>query len=328
VYAVFVLCAVAANCRLMGGKRYPLWVRRMAVEAWVLAGKPPSESMAVAVELFQAMLPVEDRPRNAHDFIVTWTAGWKKRGSVRSKSPSPRRRILDDDTARRCIDALLKGYKVNKQQRYYRSFRDAVAKNPVIKQVLASHTTERGKHEGGPISPFYLWRRMKEVDPSLSRHTLRYVHQRTRAQERERVAYCRRLLAMSPAQRKRYLSRVVWIDSKLLYVVPVDQFVYAPPNSQLVVEDARIPASWRRMKKINYYVAVNAALGGVAFRPVTGTTDWTKIFREYYPSFNPYKVRIPSYPYEFVPLTKWQWGFSLTCPTAHCMSAPHCCPSA
>jgi hypothetical protein len=184
----------------MGGKRYPLWVRRMAVEAWVLAGKPPSDSMAVAVELFQAMLPIEDRPRNAHDFIVTWVAGWKKRGSVRSKSPSPRRRILDDATARKCIDALLKGYKVNKQQHYYISFRDAVHKNAVIKQVLATHTTDRGKHEGGPISPFYLWRRMKDVDPSLSRHTLRFVHKRTRAQEQERVAYCRRLLAMPAAQ--------------------------------------------------------------------------------------------------------------------------------
>lgn len=312
----------------MGGRRYPLWVRRFAQEAWVLAGKPAFDNLAEAVRLFKGMVPLEHRPRNGHDFIKYWARAWIKRGSVRSRSPSPRRRILDDDTARKCIDALLSGYKKNNRQRYYQSFRQAVAQNAVIKQVIATHTTERGKHEGEPISPFYLWRRMKEVDPSLSRRTLHFVHKRTPAQQRERVDYCRRLLAMPAEQRQRYLARVVWIDSKLLYVTPVDQYVYAPPQADLLVEDARVKASWRNVKKINYYVAVNAALGAVAFRPVTGTTDYTKIVTKYYPSYQPYKVRMPSYAYEFVPRMKWQWGFSFTCSTAHCMTLPHCCPSA
>ena len=278
----------------MGGRRYSLWVRRMAVEAWILAGKPAFNKLAVAVKLFRGMVPLDERPRNAHDFIKTWARGWKKRGSVRSKSPSPRRRVLDDDTARNCIDALLKGYKKNNRQRYYRTFREAANQNAVIKQVMATHYIERGKHVGEPITAGYLWRRLKEVDPSLSRRTLHFVHKRTPAQNKERVDYCRRLLAMPAEERKRYLARVVWIDSKLLYVAPVDQYVYAPPNADLVVEDARLPPSWRNVKKINYYVAVNAVLGAVTFRPVTGTTDWTKIFKQYHPAYQPYKVRMPS----------------------------------
>jgi hypothetical protein len=279
----------------MGGRRYPLWVRRMAVEAWILAGKPPFEKLDVAVKLFKGMVPLDERPRNGHNFIEWWATGWNKRGSVRSKSPSPWRRVLDDNTARKCIDALLKGHKQNNKQRYYTSFHQAANKNDVIKQVLATHYTERGKHEGEPISVGYLWRRMKEVDPSLNRRMLRYVTKRTPAQKKERVDYCRRLLAMPAEQRERYLARVVWIDSKLLYVAPVDHYVYAPRHADLVVEDARIKRSKRNVKKINYYVAVNAVLGAVMFRPVTGTTDWTKIFRQYYPSYRPYKVRIPSY---------------------------------
>jgi hypothetical protein len=301
----------------------------MAVEAWVLAGKPPSDDMAVAVDLFKGMLEADRRPSNPHDFIDYWVNAWEDRGSVRSKSPSPRRRILDDDTARACVDALLKGYKKHNRQRYYRSFRDAALKNAKIKQVLTTYTVQRGKHQGDPITPFYLWRRMKEVDPSLCRRTLRYVHKRTKAQERERVEYCRRLLAMPAEARARYLARVVWIDSKLLYVVPCDHYVYAPRGAKLLVEDSRKPNSWRRVKRINYYAAVNAVLGAVSFRPVTGTTEWTEIYRKKInPDFQPYKVGMPSYAYEFVPLMKWQWGFSFTSSTAHCISLPHCLSSA
>lgn len=108
-----------------------MWVCRMAVEAWILAGKPAFNKLAVAVKLFRGMVPLDERPRNAHDFIEWWARGWKKRVSVRSKSPSPRRRVLDDDTARNCIDALLKGYKKNNRQRYYRTFREAANQNAV-----------------------------------------------------------------------------------------------------------------------------------------------------------------------------------------------------
>ncbi len=49
----------------MGGRRYSLWVRRMAVEAWILAGKPAFNNLAVAVKLFRGMVPLDERPRNA-----------------------------------------------------------------------------------------------------------------------------------------------------------------------------------------------------------------------------------------------------------------------
>ena len=78
---------------------------------------------------------------------------------------------------------------------------------------------------------------------------------------------------MGQEQLRRHLSRVIWIDSKKLYVVPKAQRVWAPPDAELTVEDPHMPATGRTVKAINYYAAVNAVLGPVCFIPVTGTTD-------------------------------------------------------
>lgn len=139
------LCSAAANCRFMGGRRYPVVVHRMAVEAWILAGKPDFTTLCQAIKLFNEMLSPSDRPENPRYFIEYWFIAWKERSSVCSKSPSPRRRIVTDDTARECIEALKRGYMKKRRLHYFRSFRQAVAISKEIQDVLATHIRERGR---------------------------------------------------------------------------------------------------------------------------------------------------------------------------------------
>lgn len=89
----------------------------------------------------------------------------------------------------------------------------------------------------------------------------------------QRILLSKKLLRMGQEQMRRYLCRVIWIDSKKLYVVPRSQRVWAPADAFLTVEDPHMPTTGRNARAINYYVAVNAVLGPVCFLPVTGTTD-------------------------------------------------------
>lgn len=313
-----------AVCRLMGGQHYPPPVRRMAVEAWVAAGKPAEGNMAEAVRRFREMLPPKDQPKNCSEFVRTWVRSWQQRSTVRSPSPPPRKSLIDDDTARQCVKQLLAGYWKNRQHKRYRSIRDAVERNSYLREVL--HT--RQAVPGHDLSLCTLWRRMKAVDPSLTRRMLRFTRKLSPATKRERVQYCQHLLAMQAAHRRQYLARVVWIDSKKLYIVPEGRLVYAPKDADLTVEDKRMPQSSSQVKKIVYYAAVNAAIGPVYWKQVTGTTRYKtmKGYRAYFVSAA--ACLSASKSYEPVPRWNQQWGFSFTAFTAHCIRLPHCLSSA
>ena len=253
----------------MGGPHKTLHTRKAAVEAWILAGKPALGNRAEALRIFREMVAADDLPSNPSDFMDHHVQSWEDRGSVRDKSPEPRRSLIDDETAKECVQQLLAGYTDGERLRYYRSLREASKKNAYIKNVLATHL-DPGTDK--PLTLCTLWRRLKAVNPTLTRRTLRYTFKLTAAHKSDRAAYCRKLLALPEEERKRFLARVVWIDSKKLYVVPKSHLVYAPPGANLLIQDPRVSSSAYKCKRIYYYAAVNAALGGVHFWPATGTS--------------------------------------------------------
>lgn len=253
----------------MGGHHYPVEVRREAVEAWVAAGKPEPGDMAAAVRIFRERVAAASLPKNPSEFVATWVRNWVERSSVRSPSPAPRQSAISDDVAKECVRRLKAGYMLKGQHKCYRSLREAAKYNPYIKSVLESHVDP---DSGKGLTTCTLWRRLKMVEPTLTRRTLRFAFKLTAAHKTARVQYCQKLLAMSPSLRKQYLARVVWIDSKKLYVVPAGRQVYAPADANMLVQDPRIPDSFSKVKKIMYYAAVNAAIGPVLWKPVTGTT--------------------------------------------------------
>lgn len=309
----------------MGGHHYPLAVRREAVEAWAAAGKPEPGSMAEAVRIFRQNVPADCLPKNPSEFVATWVRNWQEHSSVRSPSPAPRESAISDDVAKECVQKLKAGYMCKGQRKYYRSLREAVKFNPFIKSVMESYKTpDTGKN----LTTCTLWRHLKRVDPTLTRRTLCFAFKLTASHKTARVAYCQRLLAMSPTLRNQYLARVVWIDSKKLFVVPEGRLVYAPAGANMLVQDQRIPDSFSKLKRIVYYAAVNASIGPVFWSPVTGTTPDKVNGKLTYPSGDTRYMASGSESYERVRCKNQQWGFSFTCCTACSSSLAHCVSSA
>lgn len=255
----------------MGGKHYDIKYRKAAVEEWHKAGCPPQDQLRQVVASFRGRFPpppAGDGPRNPSEFCHQWVREWDERGSVRSRSPEPRRPYIDNDVAKECVAQLKAGYLDKGRRRCYTSMRQAALKNDYIKGILASHCGIDGK----PLSTCTLWRRCRAVCPGLTRKTLRYFFKLTAEHKRLRLAYCTRLMAMPALQRNQYLARVVWIDSKKMYVAPEARLVYADHNAQLQVQDRRVAASGYAARKIFYYAAVNGALGALLWKAGTGTS--------------------------------------------------------
>ena len=100
-------------------------------------------------------------------------------------------------------------------------------------------------------------RRIKAACPELTRRTLRFVRLLAPATKQQAKTYCAQMLSMvantpnghDATQLRRYLARFMWIDSKVVYVVPRDCLVYAPRNADLYIEDHRLPALNLKSKK-------------------------------------------------------------------------------
>lgn len=203
-------------CRHMGGQHHPLSTRQTAVEAWIEAGKPAKGERATALRLFREKVDGGSLPANPSEFLDTWVEAWLERGSVADKPPEPRKSRIDDATAKECVRQLEEGYYEGGRHRFFWSLRQAKIKNAYIRNVLATHLDPMTDKELARCS---LWRRIKAVVPTLTRRTLRFTFKLTATHKTARVNYCKRLLGMPEAARKRYLARVVWIDSKKLYVM-------------------------------------------------------------------------------------------------------------
>lgn len=225
---------------------------------------------------------------NPYSFIPYWVSEFVARGSVLPKPAPGRRSRMDEELAHECFGLIERGYETAQhEQRYFRSMRHALQMCPRLKQILGdTHLTQQ-----------QMLRRIKAACPELARRTLRFVRLLGADTKRQRNAYAARMLQMvvstpngpNATALRRYLARFMWIDSKVVYVVPRDCLVYAPANADLYIEDHRLPRSKSQIRKINYYAVVNAVLGPVYFKVVTGTTHITQIDPAY-PSKG-YKVR-------------------------------------
>jgi hypothetical protein len=255
----------------MGGQHYSIEVRKAAVEEYIKAGSPAPDQLRNVVSSFRGRCPpppAGDGPLNPSEFVHHWVREWNERGSVRSRSPLPRKPYIDDDVARQCVAQLKAGFMDKGRQRCYSSMRQAARRNAFISGVLAGYRDI----DGQPLSACTLWRRCKAVSPGLSRKTLRYVFKLTPEHKHLRLQYCARLMAMPALQRNQYLARVVWIDSKKMYVAPEARLVYANSSAQLHVQDRRVAASGFSAKKIFYYGAACAVFGGLFWKAGTGTS--------------------------------------------------------
>jgi hypothetical protein len=250
----------------MGGRRYPVHMRYSAVKAlWWAHG-----NHSQAAELFKEWEPdAAARPAdpNLRSFMEYWSVCLLSRYRLDITPPPGQQPRMSDEEAEQCIQLLLGGYTFRGRKYYYTSVNDALKRNSELKQLADKHG----------YSNSTLLKRLKKKDPSLCRRTLRFVKALSKAQRQARIDYCLPLLLRGHGALQRYLSRVIWIDSKKLYVCPEEYLVYAPKDAQLLVTDKRLPNTIYDIKKINYYSAANAVLGAVHFKICTGTTGYREL---------------------------------------------------
>jgi hypothetical protein len=200
--------------------------------------------------------------KNPSRFIHDCVADLEERGCLHPRSGPGREPVIPDDVAKKALARLWEGFEAeNGEQRYFTGIKQAVKLAPVLYQIM---------HEHGVKDPYTLLRAMQRVEPDLRRERLRVKFQHSPALRAERRQAAITLKSWPVEQ----LLRVFWIDATTIYLLPEDMMVYAPPGSALVLHDPRIPGHNNSMRKLKFYICVNAVLGPVAIKFVTGTTEF------------------------------------------------------
>lgn len=261
----------------MGGKRYSTDARIREVQAYYEAGR----KVGAAVHTFCELDPDTAEQHTydqLHSFVQSTAQRFCTRGTVLDQKPPGPKPDMPKETAQRCLDLLLGGYKIGRGQRYYRSIRQALRKNKELRELTYRYYKREHAHRT-------LLRCLKHHDPTLHRHTLRYLRRLSSSTMKKCLAYCQALLAKRGRALPKYLARIVWLDAKLMYICPKDHEVYAPANATkpgcLLVYDACLPRSVYDVKKIMYYAAVNKVLGPCHFKICTGTTGYKQLCEDW-----------------------------------------------
>lgn len=264
--------AFQAPAATMGGPRFSNHERASAVMSYWWGHCDVAAALHKYKELEPASAEFHTYDQ-LHHMIGRWSAYFADHFTVLSAPPPGQQPHMPNAEADTCIALLLGGYNKGRGHRYFTSVRDALNRSAALRALAdAYHYNHRT-----------LLRRLKRRDPTLHRSTLRYFKKLRPATCAARVRYCEQLLRRGKDGVRRYLNRVIWVDSKLLYVTPKAHLVYASPAAveagHLLVADSRLPGSGRDVTKVHYYAAVNGVLGGIYFKPCSGTTRFRELQR-------------------------------------------------
>lgn len=231
-----------------------LQLRKHAVHCFIKCG----EKIQPAVALFN-----NERPQHGYSnpsrFIREAWALWDRTGSVHTQHNQGRPRALSDEEAAAAVAVLWQGYEAEGQQRFYTSIEAACEHSVQLAATIAKHG----------IKPRTLLAAMQRVEPRCRRQLTVVKRPHSPENRRQRVRCCEQLSGRSLNR----LQRTCWIDAATIWVVPKNMKVLAPPGAQLVLADARHPTHSTKVLKLRFYICVNALLGPVALRFITGTTD-------------------------------------------------------
>lgn len=236
------------------GEERNLELRHSAVACWYTSG----ENIRAAVQLFKER-NTGSLPPNIARYIHTWVAAFQKQYSVHTPTSPGRPAKLKPEEAERAVEVLWRGFKALGQQRYYRTIEQAVHRSAELSAMCK-------KHE---ITPRTLLTHMMAVEPRCRRRLQAVKRLHTAENARQRREACQKLLGW-PID---YLRRTFWIDAATIYIVPKSMKVLAPPGAQLVLTDDRLPTHSSKLQKLRFYICINAILGPVAIKFVTGTSE-------------------------------------------------------
>jgi hypothetical protein len=177
------------------------------------------------------------------------------------KSPGPNCKLPVEEV-KRGRDALLAGYFNEGHQRYYTSIVKACESNPTLAAICKQYD----------VSPRTLLHHMRKIDCTCYRRRMVIKRKLTIPTKLLRTHSCKSLKKWSV----RRLRHTFWIDAATIWLHPKARLVYAPADAELVESDERAPANSKQLRKLKFYICINAIVGPVALVFITGTTGMEK----------------------------------------------------
>jgi hypothetical protein len=229
-------------------------LRQEAYNCWVVAHK----DLAAATRLFVFGDP-KSRRKNAARFVERAVRMATTHYSFKQPYAGGQLRKVPGPVAEQAVQTMWEGYVAEGEQRYWTSIRAAVGASPALGAICCEYR----------CSPDTLLRAMREVEPACRSRLERVVRLLTAENKRDRKAAASLLLKKDLP----YLRRIFWLDAATIYILPEGRRVYAPPHVAFVVSDARLNGHSKALRKLKFYILVNAVGGPVDLQFVTGTTS-------------------------------------------------------
>jgi len=231
-----------------------LELRQAAVECFILSGK----QISPAVALFNSMYPNHGKSTPSRFINEAW-ALYTSTFSLHTQHNQGRPRAVSDEEAAAAVQILWDGYQADGVLRYYTSIEAACEHSKPLAAMVKEHK----------CTPRTLLSAMQRVEPKCRSQVQVVKRPHSEENRRQRQRACEQLGDWSISR----LQRTCWIDAATIWVVPKDMKVFAPPGALLVTTDPRHPTHSSKVCKMRFYICVNALVGPVALRFITGTTD-------------------------------------------------------
>ena len=242
-----------------------------------------NENLSQATKLFNQRYNCEPNwvSHAPREFILDNVQKFKRYGSIENRHPSGRPTTIPDDVVKQCSIALKQGYmttiylaaqpKVPHQvHRYYTTIKQACVENVLLAQVCQRYH----------VTPDHLLRRMHQVDPDLSRRTLRYKLELTMAQLSNRSLTAAILWDKCSDNPEMLLysffadeCSIMFVDSHASVKVYCDAH---DANVSLVLPCKHVKKG--QQIKVRLLGVVNAVTGPFYMEFTTGTTDIQRRF--------------------------------------------------
>jgi len=238
--------------------------RLAAVNCWAVAkhdaSKNKHQRITRAVALFKAECPDCNQKKPAR-YIQYWAEHLRLYGHLATRHGGGAEPAVPDADAEAAVELLYQGFEAEGQHLAFTSIGQALALCPALKAIQVRCGVTEGT----------LLRAIKRVRWSVRRRLLKLKNWLSPQHQAARLRDCNILVKDWPVER---LRRVFWIDAATIIIKPHGMRVYLPPGCRaLVFSDPRMPKHPSQIKKMKFYICVNAILGPVALVFVTGTSE-------------------------------------------------------
>jgi hypothetical protein len=270
-------CLIACTCMRRNAarrtyRRTSAAVRILAIAAHYAAERLGQPCGPIFGDLLARHNLPNDIPRTPQ-YVQRVVDRFEKTGDVKDSERTGRPPSIPPSLVKECADILRKGYEYNGQQCWYVSVDEAAQTSPHMARLIGE----------ARCTPRDMWKAVQRSTPDLIFKKLEVkmpLEPEVKAARQEAAA---KGLQLTEGD----LMRMVFIDEKTIYAHPCTSVtVICPVGTELTIaEDRRLLKGGKRnFVVVKGIFAVNAVIGPVLWRPLSGTDGYN----------TPYKVGCPA----------------------------------